>query len=64
MINGRASADDVALRREIDARRDEAEARLMSGTRPRMIAVEGGEPMVWTEHDEPEQEGATGGRIQ
>lgn len=57
-----ASAADVALRREIDRMHDAAEARL-TAVRPRMIAVGGGEPMVWTEHDD-EQEGATGGRIQ
>jgi hypothetical protein len=62
-VTERASAADVELRRQIDAMHDAAEARL-TAVRPRMIAVEGGEPMVWTEHDEPEQEGATGGRIQ
>lgn len=48
-------------RREIQARRDSAEERLLNDARPKMIPVEGGEPMVWTEHDE---EGDPGGGIQ
>jgi hypothetical protein len=33
----------------------------MDDARPRLIPVDGGEPMVWTEHDE---EGAPDGGIQ
>lgn len=47
---------DAETRKAIQALRDSAEERLMSERAPSMIPVEGGEPMVWTEHERGEPE--------